>query len=199
MRRRARNTGLLDGAHGLRRPVYPGRLLPTVAIARGETYRSCLTNHRSLAIQQKKQRGRPFPPGTSGNLRGRPQGSRNRATIALEELMEGDGATIVRKVLALAKKGNIVACKIILDRIVPPRRGRTIQFDAPLEIRSAADAIAATIGLVSALAAGKLTAEEASAASAVISNFAKLFEIVEVELHLSGGKLDEAAPGRRQG
>ena len=38
-----------------------------------------------------KQRGRPFKPGTSGNLRGRPKGSRNKRTRALVEAAQNGG------------------------------------------------------------------------------------------------------------
>ena len=34
-----------------------------------------------------KQRGRPFKPGMSGNVRGRPTGSRNKRTIADQEII----------------------------------------------------------------------------------------------------------------
>jgi hypothetical protein len=34
-----------------------------------------------------KQRGRPFKPGMSGNVRGRPRGARNKRTIADQEII----------------------------------------------------------------------------------------------------------------
>jgi hypothetical protein len=37
----------------------------------------------------KKQRGRPFLKGQSGNVTGRPPGSRNKATLIVEQLLEG--------------------------------------------------------------------------------------------------------------
>jgi hypothetical protein len=41
----------------------------------------------------RKQRGRPFKPGTSGNMRGRPKGSRNKRTRSLIEAAEAGGET----------------------------------------------------------------------------------------------------------
>jgi hypothetical protein len=133
----------------------------------------------------QQRRGRPFPKGASGNPAGRPPGARHKTTVMLEQLMIDDAERVMKRVVQAALQGNMQAAKLILDRAVPPRKGRPIEFDSPPEIRSAADAIAATGGLVSALAAGKLTADEASAASAVISNFAKLFEIIEIEARLA--------------
>jgi hypothetical protein len=41
--------------------------------------------------KSSKQRGRPFPPGISGNVRGRPKGARNRRTRAVLEAAEAGG------------------------------------------------------------------------------------------------------------
>jgi len=44
----------------------------------------------------KKQRGRPFKAGRSGNPEGRPRGSRNKATMAVEALLDGEAKAIAR-------------------------------------------------------------------------------------------------------
>jgi hypothetical protein len=43
-----------------------------------------------VAMQTKKARGRPFEPGQSGNPSGRPKGARNKATVAIEALLENE-------------------------------------------------------------------------------------------------------------
>ena len=45
----------------------------------------------------KKQRGRPFEPGQSGNPNGRPRGSRNRATLAAEALINNKAQELAEK------------------------------------------------------------------------------------------------------
>jgi len=55
----------------------------------------------------KKQRGRPFEPGKSGNPNGRPKGSRNKTTLAIEALLEGESEAITRKLLEMAKEGDM--------------------------------------------------------------------------------------------
>jgi hypothetical protein len=47
----------------------------------------------------KKQRGRPFKAGWSGNPEGRARGSRNKATMAVEALLDGEAKAIARKKL----------------------------------------------------------------------------------------------------
>jgi hypothetical protein len=45
---------------------------------------------------QKQQIGRPFEPGQSGNPAGHPKGSRNKATLAIEVLLDGEAEAITR-------------------------------------------------------------------------------------------------------
>src|SRR4051812_10571270 len=58
--------------------------------------------------------GKPFLPGNKHG-KGRPAGSRNKATIALQELLDGEGASITRKAIALAKAGNEMALRLCLE------------------------------------------------------------------------------------
>jgi hypothetical protein len=53
-----------------------------------------------------KQRGRPFRPGTSGNARGRPKGSRNRRTRAVLEAAEAGGELPLDYMLAVMRDPN---------------------------------------------------------------------------------------------
>jgi hypothetical protein len=72
-----------------------------------------------------KRRGRPFPKGRSGNLSGRPLGARNAATVIAEQLL--DAETLVRKVIDKAKRGDMTALRVCLDRILPYcREGDTL-------------------------------------------------------------------------
>src|SRR4051794_39816321 len=77
-----------------------------------------------------KQRGR-FQPGQSGNPLGRPDGSRNKATLLLADLIDGEGEDIVRA---------------LLDRLVPPRKDRPVAFALPA-LHTAADAAQAMAAL----------------------------------------------------
>src|SRR5215207_6317623 len=78
-----------------------------------------------------------WAPGQSGNPKGRPKGSRNRASLLLEHLIEGEA--VVRALLAAAKGGDVPAARALLDRLVPPRKERPVKVGLP-ELRSAKDA-----------------------------------------------------------
>lgn len=79
--------------------------------------------HPSGKLQDAKS-GK-FLPGNSGGA-GRPKGSRNKVTIACEELLEGEGEKLTRKAIDLALSGDTAALKLCIDRIIPPRKGRPL-------------------------------------------------------------------------
>ena len=70
-------------------------------------------------------------PGQSGNPTGKPKGARHRSTLMAERLMEDDAQNVVRAVIAAAKNGDMVAARLVLDRVLPARRGRPVQFTMP--------------------------------------------------------------------
>ena len=116
------------------------------------------------------QRGRPFQKGKSGNPAGKPKGSRHRATLAAEVLLDGEAETLTRKAVELALGGNVLALRLCLDRILPPTRERAVTFALP-EVRSAADATAAMASILASVAAGELTVAEAGGLVKLVEAF----------------------------
>jgi hypothetical protein len=135
-------------------------------------------------ITAPKQRGRPFPPGQSGNAHGRPIGSKNKTTLAAEALLDGEAEKLTRKAIDLAFKGNVACLRLCLDRIAPPRRDRPVRFALPT-LNSAADATNALAAITSAVAYGELTPTEAAELSRVIEATVKAIEVTDVERRLS--------------
>lgn len=123
-----------------------------------------------------KTRGKPFEKGNSG----RPQGSRNKTTLAVEELLEGEAEALTRKAIERALEGDIPAIKICLDRIAPVRKGRAVAFDLPEEmnLKNLADTTAL---LIRTVAAGDMTPEEAQAVAALLETHRKAVESQELE------------------
>src|SRR5689334_5534051 len=63
-----------------------------------------------------------FRPGVSGNPAGRPRGSRNRATLIAQDLLDSDSEDLVKTAIKRAKKGDPVALRLCIERLMPPRR-----------------------------------------------------------------------------
>jgi hypothetical protein len=140
----------------------------------------------------RKQRGVPFQKGRSGNPVGKPRGVRNRATVLAERLMQDDVIDIVQAVLTAAKRGDVTAARLILERISPVRRGRPVYLDLPA-VRTASDVAEAMSALTSAIASGNLTPDEAATVATVFEIRRKALETEEFESRL------RALEGRGQG
>jgi hypothetical protein len=138
----------------------------------------------------ENQRGRPFPKGKSGNPAGRPQGSRNKATIAALELLEGEAESLTRKAVVLALKGDTTALKLCIDRLIPPRRERPLAVKLP-RILNAEDLPKLTAALLMAVSQGDITPGEATALSSLVTAHARSLEIMELDKRvaaLEGGR-----------
>ena len=83
-----------------------------------------------MPTEENKNNGR-FAKGTSGNPAGRPPGSRNRAALLMEALLEDEAEQICRKAVDLALKDNTRALQLCLDRLMPPPKDRVVSFDLP--------------------------------------------------------------------
>jgi hypothetical protein len=124
-----------------------------------------------------------FQPGNRQG-RGRPSGSRNHATLMLDKMLAEDGAEVVRAVLAAAKGGDMAAARLVLDRIVPVRKGRLVRLNLP-PIENAGDVLTALSATVAAMAEGDITPDEAAVVSGVLETKRKAIETVELEARLA--------------
>ena len=129
---------------------------------------------------QQRPRVKPFQKGQSGNPNGRPAGSRNRLTLALEELMDGEIEAITRKVIDTAKGGDMAAIRFVMDRVLPPARSRPIFVDLP-PITDAASISSAHAEVLRAVSTGDLLLEEAEALSGLLEARRRSLEAVDLE------------------
>jgi len=125
----------------------------------------------------------PFQPGQSGNPAGRPPGARNKATRAVEVMLDGEAEEIARKAIELAKSGNGAALGLCLTRVCPPRRDRPAPFDMP-RMETTADAVKAAAAIVDAVGVGELTPSEAADLMKVVESFARALQIHDHEARL---------------
>jgi hypothetical protein len=74
------------------------------------------------------KQGTRFRKGQSGNPSGRPRGARNKTTLAVEALLDGEAEALTRKAIERALEGDTTALRLCLDRLLPPRKGRPVSF-----------------------------------------------------------------------
>ena len=81
--------------------------------------------------------------------------------MAALAIMEADAETISRKAVELALGGDLTAIRIVLDRLVAPRRDRPVEIALP-KIVTASDLVAAASAIVEAIEEGAVTPSEAA-------------------------------------
>ncbi|MBU4277177.1 MAG: hypothetical protein KKC30_10585 [Proteobacteria bacterium] len=111
--------------------------------------------------KQLPKRKPGFQPGQSGNPAGRPKGSRNKASILAQEMLDGEVETLVRRCIDLALAGDQTALRLCLERLLPPRKDVPIRLALP-KIEGPQDLIKALAAIVAAVTAGELTPLEAA-------------------------------------
>jgi hypothetical protein len=126
----------------------------------------------------------PFHPGQSGNPAGKPKGTRNRATLAVEALLEGEAEALSRKAIDLALAGDTVALRLCLERIAPIRKGRAIALDLG-PVKTAQDLADAQATIIAAMGSGEITTDEAADAAKVVELVGAALERRDIEARIA--------------
>ncbi len=121
-------------------------------------------------------RGKPFEEGNAG----KPAGARHRVTRAIEELLEGEHEALTRKAIEKALEGDMVALRLCLDRIAPPRKDSSVSITLPA-VKTAEEAVGASVAVLEAMASGELTPDEASRIMALLVAHKSLVEAGDLE------------------
>jgi hypothetical protein len=117
--------------------------------------------------------GGRFAPGHSGN-----PGGRSGQTQAIREKLAAGADAVTRKVMAAAKKGDMQACRLILERLVPPMKPTTepVQFDLDdTDLPSAARSI------LRAVAGGHLAPDQGKSLIDGLGAVARVIEVSELQ------------------
>ena len=138
--------------------------------------------------------GRLFQKGRSGNPAGRRKGSRNRATLAAEALLEGEAQALTRKAIELAIAGDTTALRLCLERIVPQRKSRTVAFDLP-RIDRVEDLAGAIGAIFQEVAGGRLRLDEGATLVGMLESKRRAMETIDLEKRLRALETQGAGHG----
>jgi len=125
-----------------------------------------------------------FKPGKSGNPKGKPKGTLHKATRAALEILEGDLKAITRVCIDKAKAGDLLAVKLILDKLLPNRRERSITLKLP-RVKGAQGLPQALETVMQAVAQGEITPSEGQALTGMLEAFRKGLEFTDIEARLT--------------
>jgi hypothetical protein len=130
-----------------------------------------------------KPRGRPFQRGNTAS-RGRPPGSRNPATVAAQRLFEEHAEALARKCIELADKGDSMAMRLAMERVLPPYKNTLVYFTMP-PVKSLADLPKAADAILQAVAHGEISPAESESFTGVLEFLRRNLETVEVDKRLT--------------
>jgi hypothetical protein len=133
----------------------------------------------STPVPGRNPNGR-FGPGNPG----RPRGSRNKATQAVEAMLEGEAEALTRKAVAMALDGDTTALRLCLERLCPPRKDTPVTFALPA-MATAQDAVQAAGAVLMAVSEGELTPGEAAQVMGLVDSFRRVLETSEMEARLA--------------
>jgi len=126
--------------------------------------------------KNKIGQGKPGP--------GRPRGARNKLTLKVEALLEGEAEALTRAAIDKALEGDTVALRLCMDRIAPARKDSPVSFDLP-PMESAQDAAQAAQAVLAAVAGGEVTPSEGAAVMGLIETYRKTLETTELESRIA--------------
>jgi Family of unknown function (DUF5681) len=124
-----------------------------------------------------------FKPGKSGNPGGKPRGALNQTTRAAQELLDGKAQALTLKAVELAQDGNVVALRLCLERLIPPRKDRPINLQLP-QVAGVGDIPEALGAIVAAVADGEITPQEGQSVAGMLGAYCKAAELVNHEARL---------------
>jgi hypothetical protein len=99
--------------------------------------------------------------------RGRPQGSRNKSTIALQEILDGHGESITKKCALLALQGDPTALRLCMDRLIPPRKEHPVKLKLA-RVTTARETSEAVSDVLQAVAEGQLLPSEGASITSIL-------------------------------
>jgi phage tail sheath gpL-like len=91
---------------------------------------------------------------------------------------------VLRKVIKAAKAGDARSAEILLRRVWPERKGRTVEIKLPA-VDAAADVPKAIGAVIAAMAAGELTPDEAATVAGVLESKRRAIETEEFDKRLA--------------
>lgn len=138
--------------------------------------------------------------GQSGNPRGRPRGSRNKVTLRCLDLLEGKAEQVMERLISRAKKGDGVALRLCVERLIPLRaaRDRAIEIDLTAAA-GVGDLVDAAATVITEAAAGRVSLSEAREFMQLLDAQRKLLETQDVVVRLEALERSAAAEAAAAG
>ena len=132
----------------------------------------------------KQEKPGQWQKGQSGNPSGRAKGSRHKATLAALLLLDGDLEAITQVCIDKAKGGDLVAVKLILDKLLPQARERTIALKLP-PVAGVGDLPKVLSAILKAVGQGVITPQEGASVAGLVELYRRGMELGDLEARMT--------------
>ena len=126
-----------------------------------------MTNNRDTAGQ--------FTAGNSG----RPKGSRNKATLAIESNLLGQAEALTQTAATKA----LYALRLCTERMAPAPKDQPVSLSLP-KMHNAMDSSEAAESVLTAVSEGELTPIEATPLVGLVDSYRRILELTDIEERL---------------
>ena len=111
---------------------------------------------------------------------GKTKGTRNKKTLAIESLLEGQAEALTQTAISKALEGDGLALRLCMERIAPAPKDNSVSFPLP-EMKDAMDASKAASSILTAVSEVELTPIEGIPVMGLIDSYRRTLELTEIE------------------
>ena len=119
----------------------------------------------------------------TASITGRPNGSRNKTTLAIESLLKGQAEALTQTAVTKALEGDRIALRLCMERIAPAPKDQPVSFSLP-NMNNALDASVAAGSVLTAVSEGDLTPIEAARVMVLINSYRRSLELTDIDERL---------------
>jgi len=150
-----------------------------------------LSNIPILVYFDAMKNGRNTEGRFSAGNSGRPKGSRNKVTLAIESLLDGQAEALTQTTVTKALEGDSIALRLCMERIAPAPKDKAVSFTLP-KMNNAVDALEAAGSVLYAVSEGCLTPLEAGRVMGLIDSYRRTLELTDLEARLRALEVSHA-------
>ena len=121
-----------------------------------------------------------FKKGNTVGAAGKPKGCKNKATRAMEALLDDEGEKITRKAIELAITGDQAALRLCMERLLAPCKDRPVTLDLP-PMTCTENIAQASANIIEAVSQGELTPSEANRVMQLVEVSRRTIEAEDLE------------------
>lgn len=144
----------------------------------------------SESADRQKTEGKPSGRGQRGRFaagnkvgKGRPKGTRNRVTLLVEQMLEGEAEALTEKLIDKGLNGSTEAMKIIFGIMAPARKDRLVEMSMP-KIESLEDLVSAHGFIIRSVTKGEISPSEGHSIAALLDLRRRAVESIQIEERL---------------